>query len=94
MPSSTYLSLPYPSLSDAPNVPQYLQNLATGIDGKLGGVIICTSVTRPTARTGAVIYETDTNRYVIYSGSAWVTVGQTITASFTPTPTASPTPRS
>lgn len=32
MPSTSNLSLPYPSLSNAPNVPQDIQNLATAVD--------------------------------------------------------------
>jgi hypothetical protein len=73
MPNTTYLTLPYPALSNAPNVPQDMQNLATGVDNKLIGVITCTSGTRPTVRDGAVIFETDTKRYMYYSaaGTAW-----------------------
>ncbi len=41
---------------------------------------ICTSTTRPTAPyEGQMIYETDTNRLVIYDGSAWVYVVDTDT---------------
>jgi hypothetical protein len=72
LPNTTYLTLPYPALSNSPNVPQDLQNLASGVDTKLGGVIICTSSTRPTARNGATIYETDTTLHRYYNGSAWV----------------------
>ncbi|MET0419318.1 MAG: hypothetical protein ABW022_25170 [Actinoplanes sp.] len=81
MPNTTYLTLPYPSLSNAPNVPQDIQNLASGLDGKLGGVIICTSTTRPPARDGALIYETDTRLYKSYNSSvpAWYTIGTNAT---------------
>lgn len=71
MPTTTYLGLTYPSLSDAPNVPQSMQTMAGNVDTKLGGVILCTSSTRPTAREGATIYETDTDRYARYTGSGW-----------------------
>jgi hypothetical protein len=69
--TTTNLGLLYPALSAAPNVPQDLQNLASGIDALISGVILCTSATRPTARTGTVIYETDTKIVKIYDGTAW-----------------------
>lgn len=84
MPNTTYLGLPYPQLSNAPNVPQDMQNLAAGADSKLSGVILCTSSTRPTAREGATIYETDTDRYAKYTGSAWEYVASS-RVSYTPT---------
>lgn len=91
MPTTTYLGLAYPSLSNAPNVPQDMQNLAAGVDTKISGVVLCTSGTRPTTREGATIYETDTDRYAKYTGSAWeyfagsrVTVTPTLSASTTP----------
>lgn len=71
MPNTTYLTLPYPSLASAPNVPQDMQNLASGVDGKLGGLIICTSSTRPTGRDGALIFETDTDATMMHDGSSW-----------------------
>ena len=43
----------------------------------LGGTIICTSTTRPTAPfEGMEIYETDTDLELTYSGSAWVMTAQ------------------
>lgn len=88
MPTTTYLGLTYPALSNAPNVPQDMQNLASGVDTKVSGVILCTSGTRPTTREGAVIYETDTDRMAKYTGSAWeYLAGSRI--SYTPTLTAS-----
>lgn len=39
----------------------------------LGGVIICTSSTRPSAAfEGMTIYETDTDRQLTYTGSVWL----------------------
>lgn len=35
-------------------------------------VSTCTSATRPTAVEGRVVYETDTDLLLVYSGSAWV----------------------
>lgn len=52
-------------------------------------VIKCTSATRPASPDeGMTVYETDTDRYSTYTGSAWVTLGQTITGTYTPTLTA------
>lgn len=52
-------------------------------------VIVCTSGTRPSSPPeGMTIYETDTDRYSCYTGSAWVTLGQTITGTHTPVLTA------
>lgn len=36
MPNTANLALPYPALTDAPNVPQHVQNLAGAIDTRLG----------------------------------------------------------
>jgi len=36
------------------------------------GVIVCTSGARPTAVDGKTIYETDTNKLLIYNGASWV----------------------
>lgn len=56
------------------------------------GVQICTSGTRPTPAEGWVIYETDTDLLLVYSGAAWRQVGSSAQAntfgawtSFTPT---------
>lgn len=35
------------------------------------GIIVCTSGTRPTAVDGKPIYETDTDKFLIYDGAAW-----------------------
>lgn len=83
MPTTTYLGLTYPSLSDAPNGPQQMQTLASNIDSKLGGVFICTSGTRPPGRSGALIYETDTNRLMKWntsSGGFWEVVASSRTS--------------
>ena len=42
----------------------------------LGGIVVCTSTTRPTTGLyeGLFIYETDTDRVLVYSGAAWVGV--------------------
>ena len=37
------------------------------------GVDICTSTTRPTPISGSLIYETDTQKLMLWDGSSWVT---------------------
>lgn len=55
-------------------------------------VIVCTSGTRPSSPPeGMTVYETDTDRYSTYNGSAWVTYGQISTGTFTPSLTAGTT---
>jgi hypothetical protein len=36
--------------------------------------VVCTSSTRPTGVAGLLIYETDTNLFVVYNGSHWVQI--------------------
>jgi hypothetical protein len=83
VPNTTYLALPYPALSAAPNVPQDIQGLAGEIDDTLSGIIRCTSSTRPTTREAAVIYETDTDALMHYNGS-WLPLLDALTQSYTP----------
>lgn len=40
-------------------------------------VITCTSTTRPTPQEGMIIYETDTDRTMVYTGSMWRVAGPT-----------------
>jgi hypothetical protein len=50
--------------------------------------VTCTSATRPTAVEGRLIYETDTDRVMIYNGSAWVPFGSgSAWSTWTPTVT-------
>ena len=52
-----------------------ISNLSTGL--RPG---VCTSTTRPTAPfEGQMIYETDTNRVLLYEGAAWVMIADTDT---------------
>lgn len=50
-----------------------------------GGVTVCTSSFRPTVSLyeGMLIFETDTNRMLRYSGSAWLVVSGTLTTGIT-----------
>ncbi|MGE3487455.1 MAG: hypothetical protein AB7L09_22265 [Nitrospira sp.] len=42
------------------------------LDADVGGLVICTSATRPsTPISGQIIFETDTRRYYHWSGSVW-----------------------
>ena len=41
------------------------------------GVQVCTSTSKPTAYDGRPIYETDTNKFLIYNGATWEEVGGT-----------------
>lgn len=43
-------------------------------------VYVCTAATHPTGSEGRVIYETDTDRLLVYSGSAWVRISASSTA--------------
>lgn len=48
-------------------------------------VITCTSGARPSSpNDGMTIYETDTDKYMSYNGSSWLTLGQTVTSTYTP----------
>lgn len=72
MPQTTKLGLRYPAVTDAPNVPLDVQELAEDVEAKLG-LIICTSATRPASPyQGMQIYETDTTETLFWTGSAWV----------------------
>jgi hypothetical protein len=53
-------------------------------------ITVCTSGTRPSSPpTGMTIYETDTTRYMGWSGSAWRAIAQNgVTTSYTPVLTA------
>jgi hypothetical protein len=55
-------------------------------------IVPCTSGTRPSSPPeGMTVYETDTDRYSSWNGSAWLTLGQTVTSAFTPVLTATTT---
>lgn len=53
-------------------------------------VIVCTSGTRPASPVeGMTIYETDTNGHLVYDGSTWQNMLDTITTSYSPSWTGS-----
>jgi hypothetical protein len=39
---------------------------------QMGGMYVCTSSTRPDGHIGQLIYETDTGRAMMYSGTGWI----------------------
>jgi predicted secreted protein len=50
---------------------RFTQSGQEGSVAALGGVIICTSTSRPTQLEGRVIYETDTDRVYVSTGTNW-----------------------
>jgi hypothetical protein len=64
-------SLPFPLLTDQPNGPLSIQNLATQVAAMLGFAYPCLSTGHPTNIAGRIIFETDTNKYFIGDGAAW-----------------------
>jgi hypothetical protein len=81
-------SLPYPSLSDSPNIPSSMQALAAQLDGILvpkyaNNIVMNTANPSPTV--GDMCYRTDIQAYCQYDGAAWnpTTNGQWV--AYTPT---------
>lgn len=55
-----------------------VRNAANSAWRYVGEIFVCTSGTRPSAATeGLFIYETDTNRLLVWDGAAWVRMGNT-----------------
>lgn len=69
MGDTQYNNLPYPEATDTPYVHLDMQALAEATDDALP--VACTSGTRPAHRPGRIIYETDTSRAFISTGSVW-----------------------
>jgi hypothetical protein len=74
--STSLFGLNYPDLTDAPNGPAQMQQLAEDVDGRLSRAVQCTSSTRPTVTDGRplIIRESDTGSVLIWTGSAWAAV--------------------
>lgn len=72
MPQTATYGLPYPALTDAPNVPGDMQALAARVEAvmSLAAVTSTSAVTSPVA--GQVVFALDTLRAHRYTGSAWV----------------------
>lgn len=83
MPSTPQSGLRYPSLSDDPNVPEDIQNLATDLDSRIIPRFTSTAtrdsaITSPTE--GQVCYVTGSDVLQYYSGSAWRGLGTQLIA--------------
>lgn len=72
MASTARAAMPYPALTDTPDVPRDVKALADRVDA-VTGLVSCTSAARPASPfVGMVAYETDTKNTIRWSGSAWV----------------------
>lgn len=72
MGSTSRFGLGYPDLTDAPNGPAQIQELASDVDGWLCRAFRCTSSTRPSGvPNDFLIRESDTGNVYIWTGSAW-----------------------
>lgn len=79
MGSTTRFALPWPELTDAPNGPAQLQELATASDSWLCRAFPCTSSGRPSGvADGFLIRESDTGNVMVWTGSAWSQVNGTV----------------
>lgn len=75
MGSTSRFTLHYPDLTDAPNGPAQLQQLAEDTEGWLCRAYPCTSSTRPSGvAEGFQIRESDTGNVMVWTGSAWAQV--------------------
>jgi hypothetical protein len=73
--STPRFTLSYPALTDAPNGPAQLQELANDVEMWLCRDFPCTSTTRPTGvPEGFRIRESDTGNQLVWTGSAWAQV--------------------
>lgn len=86
MPNTPKQGLPYPALSDAANGPVAFQNLALAVEGKLVQVYASAAdrtakQTAPTA--GMLSFLTDTGRFELYNGTAWVALQSLTNSTFT-----------
>lgn len=79
MGSTPRFTLHYPDLTDAPNGPAQLQQLAEDAETWLGRAFPCTSASRPTGvGEGFLVRESDTGSVLVWTGSAWAAVAGTV----------------
>lgn len=72
MGTTSRFGLRYPTLTDSPNGPAQVQQVADDVDGWLSRVFRCTSSTRPSGvPNDFLIRESDTGNVLIWTGSAW-----------------------
>lgn len=75
MPTTPSSALPYPAGSDAPNVPFYIQNLATAVDGRVITKVGSAAARDALGLTGNLLaLRTDTGDYESNYGGEWSTV--------------------
>lgn len=79
MGATTRFGLHSPELTDAPNGPSQMAQLASDVDGWLCRAYRCTSSTRPTGVPDEfLIRESDTGNVYIWNGSAWQLISQVV----------------
>jgi len=79
--ATTRFGLRWPELTDAPNGPAQVQQLAQDSDGWLCRAYRCTSSTRPTGvPDDFLIRESDTGNLYIWTGSAWSQVAGSVSS--------------
>lgn len=70
MPTTPIFGFPYPALTDAPNVPSHMQQLATGVETTLGKGILLGSATN-----GTNVVDTSLNYVAAVSCAATIPTG-------------------
>lgn len=81
MGSTARFGLSYPELTDAPNGPAQLQDLASDVDGWLCRAYRCTSTSRPSGvPNDFLIRESDTGNVLIWTGSAWAQIAGAVSS--------------
>lgn len=86
MSTTARLAIPYPALSDAADVPNWMSQMATRLDTIAAMYVQGTIASRPAAGTaGRFFISTDENPKVVYydTGSAWISVGSVPDGSIT-----------
>lgn len=81
MGSTTRFGLSFPELTDAPNGPEQMRQLAQDTDLRLSRAFRCTSGTRPSGvPDDFIIRESDTGNIYIWTGSAWSQVAGSVSS--------------
>lgn len=75
MGTTSRFALRYPTVTDAPNVPVDMRELAEDVEGQLARAFPCLSTARPASPPlGMLIFETDTSLLLVWDGDSWNTV--------------------
>lgn len=81
MGSTSRFTLHYPDLTDAPNGPAQLQQLAEDAETWLCRAFPCTSSTRPSGvADGFLVREADTGNVMVWTGAAWAQVSGAVSS--------------